>query len=280
MNRTRSDSLAPVRLLLLSLGLAAVWIVISFFVGTDSAHADEADSRSLLGSTFSDVLSAAGTATPVTASPAVAVVVVPAVRSVVVEAASATPVVAVITPVLAPVVAVDTPVHTPVVAVVTPVVAPVAAVVTPVTGSVGPVADSPTLDGESTPGVSADLAGIAEGDGMIPLLPVAERVSASPSTSISAWVADLHSGLGVNPAAQARTYPDPVPRGPAKNGTAALPSVLAATGGTSGGPTGPSAAAELSSLVSLALVSGALLSRAENDTLPAPLPLELSTTPD
>jgi hypothetical protein len=51
--------LAPVRLILLSHGLAAAWIVISFFVGTNSAHADEGDARSLVGAAVSDVVASA-----------------------------------------------------------------------------------------------------------------------------------------------------------------------------------------------------------------------------
>jgi hypothetical protein len=58
MYRTRSDFLAPVRLLLLSLGVVGVWIVISFFVGTNSAHADEGDSR--FGSAVAGVVNMAG----------------------------------------------------------------------------------------------------------------------------------------------------------------------------------------------------------------------------
>lgn len=357
MDGTRSDFLAPVRLLLLSLGLAAVWIVISLVVAANSAHADEADSRSLLGGAVSGVASAA--VTPLTdatnALDSQVAAAAPAVRSTVAtvatvapvaQAVASKPVSSTVAPVAAAVDTVVAPVVAPV-AKVAPVVAPVA---TPVLATVDHVVDAlPVSDrlpqvsdllGEApiadvTAPVTALVDDVLVGvtapatDGVLPTLPSLPSVpglpsldalagsvppaslDASPTSSVSfeafvakgdratyalaasglaastfsaatirSWAASLNSGLGVSPAASARPHPDSVPRGPAENGSSALPSAPPASGAAAGGPAGPPSAAELAPSFSMALISGALLSRAENDVLPSPLALELSSTPD
>ncbi|MET0933165.1 MAG: hypothetical protein ABWX56_05590 [Mycetocola sp.] len=355
MNRTRSDFFAPARLILLALGFAAVWIVISLFVGTNSAHADEAESRSLLGSVVSGVVSTVEIHTvktpPADASPAP--------DSPLTEVVTAKPISRVVSPVaetvdavIAPAIRASvSPVITAVAPVVTPVVTEVAPIVTPVDSTVDHVVDAlpvsdrlpdvsrllgdtPTADvtGPVTALVDDALVGVTapatDSDSptsrLLPFVPegpafgspTAPELDASPSTAvsidalegataedsafaavgagaesfassrtktsatISMWAADLNSGLDVGSASSARPHPDRVPRGPAENGSSALPSTPAASGAAStGGPTGPPSA-EAASFFTVALLSGGLLSRAENDALPSSLALKLSSTPD
>jgi hypothetical protein len=298
MNRTWSDFLAPLRLVLLSLGLAVVWIVVSFFVGTDSAHADEAQSRSLLGgvvsgavNTVDDQLTDAATApleglTPAVTAPlekrtdtatvpveeaAAAVPVARTALSTVAEVVKAQPVPRLVAPVVETVDAVVEPVAT--VTGTDPVIELVDDVLVEVTAPEPGVAPIP-------PGVEVPTVVVQGGHTTVARADLAER-TAPVSATISSWATELNSGLSVSPAASIRPYPDPVPRGPAENDHSALLSTPAISGGaTAGGLAGPHSAAVLSSPFSLALISGALLSRAENDALPSFLPLELSSTPD
>ncbi|GHD43621.1 hypothetical protein D9V29_13830 [Mycetocola manganoxydans] len=362
MDHTRSTTHAPVRLLLYSFGLAAVWIVISLFVGTNSAHADDDDSRSRLGSVVSGAAKAVGkqlsSVTTVTdsvisdiATPVVekvvepladvvppvkkVVAVVPAVTSPVAEVVDSKPVTTIVSPITSTVDAVVAPVVSPIASGVdrllddVPVVnhlpkvsslvgdAPLTDVTAPLTGAIDDVvsdATTPVTDVvaalPSTPSLPAypGLPGLPND----PAAPVSSApTDASPTVDPSdppattpatvelrsnhpsspalpahdaqSWADHINSGMGASPAASTRPHPDPVPRGPAENGDPALPSTPAASsssGAAAGGPTGPSAVAELMSSAIPALISGALLSRAENDVLPSTLVLELSSTPD
>ncbi|WP_411698769.1 hypothetical protein [Conyzicola sp.] len=143
-----SQHLRAVRLLALA-GLATLlWFIVSLFIGSSSASADDGSLVDPVGTLVGSVTEPLA---PVVAAPVQAVEpVVQAVAPIAAQAVTVAvpaPVVAAVAPVVAPVVTVASPVTAPVVAVIAPVVAPLSPVVDPLVPVVSAVVSplSPAL---------------------------------------------------------------------------------------------------------------------------------------
>ena len=140
--------------------------------------------------------------------------------------------------------------------------------------------DAPATPGVPAPGAGLPDDGSADSDPAVAAIPSLSLDSTMAMTS-SQWAANLNSRTGASSAASVRAYPDPVPQGPAENGHAAPPSPSGTSNSAaSGGPSGSSVAADYSSASASVLITGALLSHAENDALPLSVARDLSSTPD
>ncbi|MBG6237788.1 hypothetical protein IWX78_000731 [Mycetocola sp. CAN_C7] len=302
---------SALRLLLASLGLALVWLVLSFVVGTGSAHAEGRDSRSPAGGVVSD---AVGTGVvnkvvrpvvePVAdVAPAPVTKVLPAVTSTVSAVVDAKPVNSIVTPVAEVVdeVVVKTASSVPMVKDL-PVVpdilgdSPVGDITGPITGVVDDVLiDVGGIDVGSETGSDSELPAVPDLPGLPggildPAPSDADVVGSdtaaiapvfSLDTMMSSWAATSSVRADGSSAASAQPHPDPVPRGPADNGFSVPPSPSGtSTGAASAGSAGSAVAAWNSSVGVPALLAGALLSHAENDALPSAWVRDLSSTPD
>lgn len=308
MNHSRSDLLTPARLIVASLGLALVWLVLGFVFGSDSARADDRDS--LLGGVVSSVIDTvdvveapvadvAPAVTPVTDAVSAPVrtvtAVVPATQPVIDAVVAPKPVSRIASPAAE---TVDEVVAALPVVDQLPIVSdvlgdsPISDATTPVTGIVddvlSDVVETTTDTVPALPGQLPDLGSVPAVGGLATVMTASVTAATVTTASVTAaattmsWAANLNFRADASPAASARsTHPDPVPRGPADDGTSAPPSPSGASAGAaSPGPVGSASAADTTSSSLRALISGAALSHTENDALPSSLARDLSSTPD
>jgi hypothetical protein len=179
-----------------------------------------------------------------------------------------------------------TAVVTPVVEIVAPIIAAVPVVSdvvgsTPVAEVVTPVADAveDSLGGDSSPSDASDL---STGTAVIDAMVDATDVNATNAVTFSAtgWAASLAAVAATagSTAVADTTFPT-APGLPV--GDAPLPAALNASGSaSSGGPAGAGLVATLAGTETAAPLSGSLLCRAGDDSIPPSLAQDHGSTPD
>ncbi|MET0886966.1 MAG: hypothetical protein ABWX92_11000 [Mycetocola sp.] len=302
-----SHALRAARLLALA-GLAALlWFVLSLFLGSSSASADEPSPLDPLGSVVGSVTEPlVSTVAPVVSAPVQAVApVVQAVAPVAAQAITAVvpaPVAAAVAPVAAPVAAVVSTVTTPVTTAIAPITAPldplVSAVVTPLAPSVAQIVEplapivSPVVD-PLLPTVGSLLDQVAEpvfgpapqSDGAAVGVAVSVPTTDATPTTTAAGAALRLTSSGY-PATSAglivpatTNAPVGAPGLPVDGPLPAAPTALSgsAAGSAAGGT---AASADVARVFSLAAAWGASVTTRFDDELPSSPTFPSDTTPD
>ena len=298
-----SRTLNAVRLLVLAAVAAILWFVLSFFLGSGSASANEPSPLDPVGSLLGAVTEPIA---PVVAAPVQ--VVAPVVTAVVpVAAPVAAPVVQAVAPVAAPVVAAVAPVTAPVVAAVAPVTAAVTPVVAPIVTPIAPVLAPLTPIVDALAPVTGPLAGTPVGPVLVgPLLvgPVLGGPAVQPAQlAVDSVLADVAASLGLTvsvpqtddaahattagAASQLANYAEPVSSvglesAPGLPTEAPLPAAPTALSGSAvSGAAGPSpVSADVVHAFDLAAALSVAVSTLFDDELPSSPTFPSDTTPD